>query len=357
MTVSIIVAVKGDNPYLRECIEACLKLDYSDFEILVLPDKELILDYPKTKVIPTGEVTPPIKRDMALEPARGEILAFLDDDAYPVKDWLTKALSYFSDPRIAAVGGPAITPESDDLWQKASGRVYSSWAMAGEHRYRYIPGEKREVEDYPSCNFLVRKSAMRGIGGFNTKFWPGEDTFFCLKIIRDLKKKIIYTPEALVYHHRRRLFKGHLKQIANYGLHRGYFAKRFPETSCKLAYFLPSLWVIGLLIGALFPLIPALKLAYLSVIISYLALVFISSISSGLGYRKPNHGPLASGLGYGCGYRKPHHSLLAYRKPNHGPLASGFRLTLLVFWGIIFSHIVYGIYFIKGLFSKKLQEE
>ena len=61
MTVSIIVAVKGDNPYLRECIEACLKLDYSDFEILVLPDKELILDYPKTKVIPTGEVTPPLK--------------------------------------------------------------------------------------------------------------------------------------------------------------------------------------------------------------------------------------------------------------------------------------------------------
>lgn len=329
MTVSIIVAVKGDNPYLRECIQACLKLDYPDFEILVLPDKELILDYPKTRVIPTGEITPPIKRDMALEPARGEILAFLDDDAYPVKDWLTKALVYFSDPQVAAVGGPAVTPESDDLWQEASGLVYSSWAMAGEHRYRYIPGEKREVDDYPSCNFLVRKSAMRRIGGFATRFWPGEDTFFCLKIVRDLKEKIVYSPEVLVYHHRRRLFRGHLKQIANYGLHRGYFAKRFPETSRKLAYFLPSLLVVGVLSGAVFSLIPIFRWIYFPAIISYLTVVFISSISSG------------------CGYRKPH----------HGPLASPFRLTLLVFWGIIFSHIVYGIYFIKGLFSGKLSEE
>ena len=270
---------------------------------------------------------PPIKRDMALEPARGEILAFLDDDAYPVKDWLLKALSYFSDPEIAAVGGPAVTPESDDIWQEASGRVYSSWAMSGAHRYRYIPGEKREVEDYPSCNFLVRKSAMREIGGFNTKFWPGEDTFFCLKLIRDLKKKIIYVPEALVYHHRRRLFTGHLKQIANYGLHRGYFAKRFPETSCKLAYFLPSLLVIGVLSGVALPLIPALKLAYLSIIISYLTVVFISSIS----------------------VMPPFTDRLRISK--------GFPLTLLVFWGIIFSHIVYGIYFIKGLFSRRLKEE
>lgn len=319
MTVSIIVAVKGDNPYLRECIQACLKLDYSDFEILILPDKELILDYPKTRVIPTGGVTPPVKRDMALEPARGEILAFLDDDAYPVRDWLTKAVGYFSDPRIAAVGGPAVTPESDDLWQEASGRVYSSWAMAGEHRYRYIPGEKREVEDYPSCNFLVRKSAMRRIGGFATRFWPGEDTFFCLKIVRDLQEKIVYAPEVLVYHHRRRLWTGHLKQIANYGLHRGYFAKRFPETSRKLAYFLPSLLVVGVLGGAALPLIPAFRWIYFPAIISYLTVVFISSISS--------------------------------------HISSPFRLTLLVFWGIIFSHIVYGIYFIKGLFSGKLSEE
>ncbi|HLD41211.1 MAG TPA: glycosyltransferase [Candidatus Omnitrophota bacterium] len=348
MTVSIIVAVKGDNPYLRECIEACLKLDYPDFEILVLPDKELNLDYPKTKVIPTGEVTPPIKRDMALDAAQGEILAFLDDDAYPLKDWLTKALSYFSDPEIAAVGGPAVTPESDDLWQKASGLVYSSWVMAGEHRYRYIPGEKREVDDYPSCNFLVRKSAMRRIGGFNTKFWPGEDTFFCLKIIRDLKKKIIYAPEALVYHHRRRLFKGHLKQIANYGLHRGYFVKRFPETSFKFTYFLPSFFVLGLFFGRVVSLLnPALIYPYFLLLSFYFISVLVFTIKGNLFQISP---PLAGGVRGGGVSRVFSATWMAVA-------VEGFRLIFLVFWGIIISHIVYGIYFIKGILSRRLKEE
>ncbi|MEK6567518.1 MAG: glycosyltransferase [Candidatus Omnitrophota bacterium] len=316
MTVSIIVAVKGDNPNLRECIESCLRLDYPDFEILVLPDNDLILSYPKTRVIPTGEVTPPIKRDMALSWAKGEILAFLDDDAYPDKDWLTKALRHFESPEIAAVGGPAVTPDSDSLMQKASGGVYCSLLMSGQYVYRYLPKKERFVDDYPSCNFLVRKTAMRELGGFNTKFWPGEDTFLCLRIVQDLKKKIIYDPGVLVYHHRRGLLGGHLKQIANYALHRGYFAKRFPQTSFKFTYFIPSIFLAGLFVGlALTCFYPTFKPIYISAVIFYLIPVFISSISR------------------------------------------DFLLIFPVFWGIIFSHLIYGIYFLKGLFSGRLKEE
>ena len=316
MTVSIIVAVKGDNPNLRECIEHCLELDYPDFEILVLPDHRLNLDYPKTRVIPTGELTPPQKRDMALDAARGEILAFLDDDAYPLNDWLSNAVQHFANPEIAAVGGPALTPGSDSLRQKASGLVYSSPLVSGPYVYRYLPGKQRLVDDFPSCNFLVRKSVMQEMGGFDTRFWPGEDTFLCLKIINDLRKKIIYDPAVLVYHHRRSLFGGHLKQIANYALHRGYFVKRFPKNSFKPAYFLPSFLASVLAAGLAASFIyPPLGMLYFPGAVSYLSIVFIFSVHI------------------------------------------DFRLTFLVFWGIIFSHLVYGLYFIKGLLSRKLKEE
>lgn len=316
MTVSIIVAVKESNPRLVECIENCLKLDYQDFEILVLPDKLINLNYPKTKIIPTGEVTPPLKRDMAAAQANGEILAFLDDDAYPASDWLRNALGHFSNPEIAAVGGPAITPESDTLMQKASGLVYSSLLVSAGYVYRYLPREERLVDDYPSCNLLVRKQVFQEAGGFNTKFWPGEDTFFCLKIIRDLKKKIIYDPKVLVYHHRRSLFRGHLKQIANYALHRGYFVKKFPETSLRPAYFIPSLFAAGITAGLPISFLNStLKVFYNSVLIFYLAIALIFS------------------------------------------LRKDFRLIFLVFWGIIFSHLTYGLFFIRGLFSGKLKEE
>jgi len=267
-------------------------------------------------VVPTGAVSPGQKRDMAIGYARGDILAFIDDDAYPHKDWLKNALKNFADPDIAAVGGPAITAESDNFWQRASGQVYSSPLVSGGHSRRYVPKKKSRVDDYPSCNLLVRKAIMREIGGFNTSFWPGEDTKLCLDITKTLGKKIVYDPEVIAWHHRRPLFMPHLKQIINYALHRGYFVKRYPQTSLKIFYFLPSIFVIGILsMGIISLFSPTIRSAYLAGVYLYLFFVLVSSISKDL------------------------------------------RLMLLVFIGIIFTHLAYGIYFLKGLFANKLREE
>jgi GT2 family glycosyltransferase len=325
MTVSVIIVAKTYTKNLEECVKACRNLNLSDFEVLIIPDslpkEELFLTGDifgklQVKVIPTGPVSPARKRDMAMNYAAGEILAFIDDDAYPAKDWLKNALEHFKDKDVAAVVGPAITPPHDNFRQRASGRVYSSLLVSGTYTYRYKPKNKLEVDDYPSCNFLLRKSIMEELGGFNTDFWPGEDTKLCLDITKGLGKKIIYDPAVLVYHHRRPLFLAHLKQIANYALHRGYFAKRYPQTSLRLLYFLPSIFLFLLLIGAFSSLfLLHLRVVYLAGIFLYLFSVFIFSICKEL------------------------------------------RLIPLVFLGIILSHLTYGLNFIKGLISQKLKEE
>lgn len=319
MMVSILVPVKGCNKNLRECVEACLRLDYSDFEVMVLPDGMIDLPYSdRIRIIPTGPVGPAKKRDMAMDKAKGEILAFLDDDAFPRPDWLKNAVKNFSDEGIAAVGGPAVTPDNDTLRQKASGEVYASFLVSGPHNRRYIPKWRCEVDDYPSCNFLVRKDAFRKVGGFDTKFWPGEDTVFCLKITKELKKKIIYDPDVLVYHHRRPLFSRHLKQIKSYALHRGYFVKHFPATSLRISYFIPSIFVLGLVAGAISAFLnPALGILYCEAVLIYLSSVMVYSFKKKV----------------------------------------SFELQQSVFAGIILTHLTYGIYFIKGLFLKRLAEE
>ncbi len=249
LKVSIIIPVKAPNKNLENCIHHCLKLNYPDFEIIVLPDYPIKLSFSNLAVVPTGTVGPSEKRDKALTSSKGEILAFLDDDAFPMKEWLSNAVKYFGNKKVAAVGGPAVTPSSDSLLQKASGLVYSSFLGGGSIAYRYIPKSQREVDDYPSCNFLVRKSVMEEVGGFNCKFWPGEDTKLCKEITNDLNMKIVYAPDVLVYHHRRPLFIPHLKQVWSYAAHRGYFIKRFPETSLRLTYFLPSIFVLSSIFG------------------------------------------------------------------------------------------------------------
>ena len=109
--------------------------------------------------------------------------------------------------------GPGVTPPNDSVFQKAGGWVSASFLGGGPAAsHRFFPRKKREVDDYPSMNFVVRKSDFRAVDGFNSRFWPGEDTKLCLDLTKKLGKKIIYDPEVLVYHHRRSLFVPHLKQ-------------------------------------------------------------------------------------------------------------------------------------------------
>lgn len=314
---SIIIPAKEKDRYLEECVNACQQLDYPDFEIIVLPDKKIKLPDKKIKIIPTGNIAPPEKRDIGIENAQGEIVAFLDSDAFPLNQWLKYGVRYFGDNEIGAVCGPAVTPRSDNLWQSASGIIFSSFIVAGNCKFRYAPMPHREVKDYPSCNLLVRKSVLDEIGGFNTRFYPGDDTLLCSKITKRAKKKIIYDPDVIIYHHRRPLLFRHFKQLAGYALHRGYFVRKFPQTSRRLPYFLPSLLLIAiLLLGLSAIFFPFMRLYCLSFFGLYGALVFLT----------------------------------AFKTMNY-------RLIPLVFFGIIATHLTYAIYFIKGLITRKMPEE
>ena len=249
-SVTVIIPVKKINNYVRETIPHLLALDYTDFDIIIFPDVPADESFPKTTIVATGSMGPAEKRDLAIKYAMGDIIAFIDDDAYPKRDWLKNAVHHFDDPNVGAVGGPAVTPPSDSFLQRVSGAVFLS-KLGGGFPERYWPlGGIREVDDWPSVNLLVRKDIFKQVGGFNSEYWPGEDTKLCLDIIK-LGKKIIYNPDVFVWHHRRKGLIKHLRQVGRYGLHRGFFARKYPETSRKLQYFIPSLFVLFLFSSAI----------------------------------------------------------------------------------------------------------
>ena len=71
-------------------------------------------------------------------------MAFIDDDAYPDKNWLKNAVLHFKNDNITAVCGPGVTPDSDDVFQKAGGFVNSLWfGSGGAGTYRFVPQKKR----------------------------------------------------------------------------------------------------------------------------------------------------------------------------------------------------------------------
>lgn len=280
MFFSIIIPVQKINDYIIETCGKLKQLNNRNFEVIIFPDEidgenESAEKKLGARIIPSGKVGPAIKRDMASKYAKGEIFIFIDDDSYPNADFLDILEENFKDNEVTAVGGPAITPADDDFWQKVSGAVFLS-SFSGGFPERYVPiGKKKYVDDWPSVNLSVRKETFNKIGGFDSNYWPGEDTKLCLDLIERTSGKILYDPNLVVYHHRRKGLFRHLKQIGGYGIHRGFFAKKYPKTSFKLKYFIPSLFLLFLLFGCLLSIFSDLILKiYLAGIMFYvLALI------------------------------------------------------------------------------------
>lgn len=315
--VSVIIACPAWSSYLDECVQAITSQDYEPYEVLVLPDNPTGREWsdPRIREIPTGPIRPAEKRNKGILEANGSLCAFLDDDAFPMDDWMLNAVLPFCDPDAGAAGGPAVTPPGDPAMAQLGGKVFSNPLVSGNYRYRYAADRARQVEDFPSCNLIARTDLLRQIGGFRTDFWPGEDTYLCMEIVKKLGKKIFYDPRIMAGHHRRKLFLPHLRQIGRYALHRGFFARKFPATSRKISYAMPSLFVAGLLGGGLLSCVFApVRQAYFTCVSLYLAV-----------------------------------TLMFAADPN--------PVRWLIIWlGIISSHIVYGARFAAGLFSKQMPE-
>lgn len=304
---SIIIPVRQSNPYLEETLKVLKKQSLKNFETLVITDKI------------SGTANPSQKRNLGAIKAKGEYLVFFDDDSFPHKDYFKNAqklIKKYSD--FAGFCGPCLTPPKDDIYRQASGLVWSSWlGSGGAGVYRNSKKPSRFVDDYPSVNLIVKKSDFLKAGKFNQRYWPGEDTVLCLNLTKKLNQKIFYHPSLIVYHHRRPAVIHHLQQITRYAIQRGYFAKKFPQTSFRIGYLIPSFFVFYLLL---------LATNYLTINykILYFPLYLYSSIL------------LITFLNFIFKTKKIHLSLLA-------------AITIPI------THVYYGILFLHGLFKKTVK--
>ncbi|MBI4979324.1 MAG: glycosyltransferase [Spirochaetes bacterium] len=315
--VSIIIPSGRMNKRLSQTVDAIIAGDYDRFEIIILPDKAeknsaVSFHNRRVRIVPTGAVTFAEKRNIGARSAKGAVLAFLDDASYPEHNWMTNALRALYTSEEKAVCGPAINAVDDDFWSMLGGAVLSSVLVSGNYRYRYMLDRPRRVNDFPSCNFFIRKDFFIAIGGYDAVPF-GEDAIFCQKII-DNKGAILYTPEVIVSQHRQRLFSGHCRQLAAFARQRGVLVRTVAGNSLVPSYFVPSLFVLYLIAAPVLSVfVPAAAVFALAPLAIYVICVTLSS-------------------------------LVTMSVP-------GFAVK---FAGIVVSHVVYGVSFARGFFTGKL---
>jgi len=262
---SIIIPVRQINSYLKETINRLEKQTKKNFETIIITDKI------------SGSANPSEKRNIGAKRAKGEYLVFFDDDSYPSPNYFKNAEKLVKKYKnFAGFCGPCLTPPQDNVYQQASGFVWSSWlGSGGAGVYRNSKQSPRYVDDYPSVNLIIKKTDFIKAGQFNQNYWPGEDTVLCLNLTKKLNLKIYYHSSLTVYHHRRSVLIPHLQQITRYAIQRGFFAKKFPQTSFRFGYILPSLFFLYLILLAINYFTINYNILYLPLYL-YLSILFIT---------------------------------------------------------------------------------
>ncbi len=224
--VSVVVCSLNGGRTIRDCCEGLMKLAYPDFEVIVVDDGSAdataaIASEYDFQVIRTENRGLSNARNTGLEAATGEIVAYIDDDAYPDPHWLTYLASTFMNTDYVGVGGPNITPPGD-------GPIADCVANSPGNPTHILLSDQ-EAEHIPGCNMAFRKTALEAIGGFDPQFRvAGDDVDVCWRL-RQRGWSLGFSPAAMVWHHRRNSIRAYLKQQVGYGRAEAMLEKKWPE--------------------------------------------------------------------------------------------------------------------------------
>ncbi len=281
MLFSVIIPVKELNSYVDQNIDEIISQNFPRLEILIIPNEiqeNKWHQLKNLKIIPSGRVSPGEKRDLGAKSANGKYLVFLDDDSFPYRGYFDFVATLIqSNHELIALGGPGITPADNSAIQKASGAFFTL-KLGGGFPERYLPlGQPRFVDDWPSVNLIVRTDIFLEIGGFDTDYWPGEDTLFCDKLTEKYPQSILYQPDLKVAHHRRGGWLAHMKQVGNYGLFRGHLFRQRRRNSFKPSFIIPSLFLTLLAFTAMHLFIFGTVPILVTILLCFYAVIVLAS--------------------------------------------------------------------------------
>lgn len=236
------------NSYVRETLTHCLKLEYSDVRIVLLPDGPIALPLDlqrdNVSVIVTGDCTISRKRNLAIDHfSDADYFAFIDSDAYPEKDWLKNGVDFLEcNPDTWAVGGPNITPNDEPFLQRVVGNALMSFLVSGPLAFAKARTRSRRYGRLHSCNLIVPRTAFIALGGFEETLFTGEDRNLCDRICA-AGKAIWFRTDVVVYHHARSLWLPFFCQRLVYGYcSMAIILKRMSRANTML--LLPLLWLL-----------------------------------------------------------------------------------------------------------------
>ncbi|GAA4402933.1 hypothetical protein GCM10023187_18530 [Nibrella viscosa] len=224
--ISVVVCTYNGAATIRDCMNGLLELDYPDFEVIVVSDGSTDQTPGIVGLYPFRLICTPNRglsnaRNTGLEAATGDIVAYIDDDAYPDPHWLHYLAYSYLNTKHAGMGGPNLLPEHD-------GPIATSVFHAPGGPVHVLTTDEI-AEHIPGCNMSFRREVLLEIGGFDPIYRAaGDDVDVCWRV-QQKGYTIGYHPSATVWHHRRNSLQAYWKQQQGYGRAEALLERKWPE--------------------------------------------------------------------------------------------------------------------------------
>jgi GT2 family glycosyltransferase len=224
--ISVVICTYNGNRTISDAFRALQQVEYPNFEVIVVDDGSTepvtatAEDY-GYRLIRTKNKGLSNARNIGWQAATGDIVAYLDDDAYPDPHWLSYLAAAFRGSNHVAIGGPNIPPPGD-------GWIADCIANAPGGPVHVLLSDQK-AEHIPGCNMAFRKSALEAINGFDAQFrTAGDDVDICWQL-QQRGWTIGFHPSAVVWHHRRNSVRTYWKQQRGYGRAEALLERKWPE--------------------------------------------------------------------------------------------------------------------------------
>lgn len=241
---SIIVPTRNRPEQIAACARSLAALDFprDRFEVIVVDDgSEPPVSVPGVCVVRQQRSGPAVARNTGAARARGQFLAFTDDDCAPATDWLTRLAAQLTARPDHLIGGSVVNALPENPYSTAS------QLLAG-YLYRYYNADADRPRFFTSNNLAVAARAFHAVGGFDPRLprAAAEDRELCDRW-RHQGRPMTYAPAALVHHAHGLTLRSFWRQHFNYGRGAHYFHQRRAERGAGTIRVEPATFYADLL--------------------------------------------------------------------------------------------------------------
>jgi glycogen(starch) synthase len=209
-TISVVINTCNRCESLKDTITGLLQQTYENTEIVVVmgpctdQTEKVLEDFASVIKLERCSVRNlSVSRNIGINAASGDVVAFIDDDAVPVSTWCETIINAYSNAVVGGVGGWVIDNSGINYQTKTI--VCDRFACATIDRIN-SPSDLLNIPfgfQYSAMigtNSSFRRDILLSIGGFDEEYeYFLDETDVCVRVI-DEGFKIVQVPSALVFH-------------------------------------------------------------------------------------------------------------------------------------------------------------